>query len=114
MATSHLKDWRRRPSWVRRRWSLVPARDTNAALLTDWLLTMSLCVGLASILPASVGIWAMAALFSVAGYLWLALAITQAGPPAASPHLTAWDAALLSFAASFSVQTAGHLGAFSP
>jgi hypothetical protein len=50
----------------------------------------------------------------VAGYVWLALAITQAGPPAASPHLTAWDAALLSFAASFGVQTASYLGAFNP
>jgi len=114
MTTLHLKDWRRRPSWVQRRWSLVPARDTNAALLTDWLLTMSLCVGLASVLPVSIAVWALAALFSVAGYVWLALAITQAGPPAASPHLTAWDAALLSFAASFGVQTASYLGAFNP
>lgn len=114
MTTLHLKDWRHRWSWVQRRWFMVPARGTNAALLTDWLLTMSLCVGLASILPVSNAVWALASLFSVAGYVWLALAITQAGPPAASPHLTAWDAALLSFAVSFGVQTAGYLGAFSP
>ena len=114
MTTLHLKDWRRRPSWMPRPWFMVPARGTNAALLTDWLLTMSLCVGLASILPVSITVWALAALFSVAGYVWLAVAITQAGPPAASPHLTTWDAALLSFAASFGVQTAAYLGAFKP
>ena len=114
MTTLHLKDWRRRPSWMQRRWFTPLARNTNAALLTDWLLSMGLCVSLASILPTSVAIWALAALLSVVGYIWLAFAITQAGPPAASPHLTAWDTALLSFAASFGVQTAGYLGAFSP
>jgi hypothetical protein len=114
MTTLHMPDWRRRPSWMQRRWTIVPARKTNVALLTDWLLSASLCVGLAAILPASVAPWALAALFSVAGYVWLALAITQAGAPADSLHLTAWDAALLSFAGSFSVQTASYLGAFSP
>ena len=113
MTTLHLKDWRRRPSWMQRRWFTPPAQHTNAALLTDWLLSMGLCVSLASILPASAAIWALAALLSVVGYIWLAFAITQAGPPAASPHLTAWDAALLSFAASFGVQLAAYLGAFS-
>ena len=114
MTTLHMPAWRRRPSWMQRRWALLPARETSAALLTDWLLSASLCVGLAMILPASIAIWVLAALFSVAGYVWLAFAITQAGAPAASPHLTAWDAALLSFAASFSVQTASYLGVFSP
>ncbi|MBD8909317.1 hypothetical protein MZTS_22075 [Methylorubrum zatmanii] len=114
MTTLHLKDWRHRWSWEQRRWSMGTARETNAALLTDWLLSMCLCVSLASILPGSIAVWALAALFSVAGYVWLALAIMQAGPPAASPHLTAWDAALLSFAASFCVQTATYLGALNP
>lgn len=114
MTTLHLKDWRRRPSWMRRRWLMGAAQNTDAALLTDWLLSVSICVCLASILPASAAIWALAALLSVVGYLWLAFAITQAGPPAASPHLTAWDAAFLSFAASFGVQIAAHLGAFGP
>jgi hypothetical protein len=54
----------------------------------------------------------LAALLSLAGFVWLGLAITQAGPPVDSPHLTAWDAALLSFASSFGVQAAAHLGAF--
>ena len=114
MTTLHMPNWRRRPSWMQRRWSMVAAPDANTALLTNWLLSSSLCVGLAAILPASIAIWALAALFSVAGYVWLALAITQAGAPADSPHLTAWDAALLSFAASFSVQTASYLGVFTP
>ena len=114
MTTLHMSDWRRRPSWKQRRWALVPARETNAALLVDWLLSCSLCVGFAMILPTSIAMWGLAALFSVAGYLWLAFAITQGGAPAESPHLTAWDAALLSFAASFGVQTASYLGAFSP
>ena len=114
MTTLHMPDWRRRPSWMQRRRALVPARGTSAALLTDWLLSASLCVGLAAIMPASIAMWALAALFSVAGYVWLAYAITQAGAPADSPHLTAWDAALLSFAASFGVQTASYLGVFTP
>lgn len=89
-------------------------RDTTTKLLSDWLLSSALCISLAAVLPASIAPWALAALLSVAGYLWLAVAITQAGPPADSPQLTAWDAALLSFAASFSVQTASYLGVFTP
>ena len=114
MTTLHMPPWRRRTSWTQRRWAPLPARETSAALLTDWLLSTGLCVGLAMILPGSMAPWALAALFSVAGYVWLAFAITQSGAPADNPHLTAWDAALLSFAASFSVQTASYLGVFSP
>jgi hypothetical protein len=54
----------------------------------------------------------MAGLLSLLGFAWLGVAITQAGPPADAPHLTAWDAALFSFAASFGVQSAARLGLF--
>jgi hypothetical protein len=56
----------------------------------------------------------LAVLLSLAGIVWLGVAIAQAGPPVDSPHLTAWDAALFSFAASFGVQSAAHLGVFGP
>ena len=66
MTTLHRPGWRRQPSWTQRRWILLPARETSAALLTDWLLSTGLCVGLAVILPGSVAPWALAALFSLA------------------------------------------------
>ena len=91
----------------------LAASDANRSLLINWLLSSGLCIGLAAILQVSVGVWALAALFSVAGYVWLALALTQDGASAGSPHLTAWDAALLSFAVSFTMQKAAYLGVFS-
>jgi len=113
MATFHLKDWHGRPFRLRRLRMMLPSPDTSTAVLVDWVLTAGLCIGLAALMPAPVTIVALAALFSLAGYVWLVIAITQADLPADSPHLTAWDAALLSFAASFGVQTAAYLGAFS-
>ena len=112
MATFHLKDWYGWTSQLRRKQMMLSAPDTSTAVLVDWALTAGLCIGLAALMPAPAMIVGLAALFSLAGYVWLALAITQAGPPTGSPHLTAWDAALLSFVASFSVQTAAYLGAF--
>ncbi|GLS66203.1 hypothetical protein [Methylobacterium oxalidis] len=82
------------------------------ALFTDWLISVALCLALALVLPMPSMPVGLAALLSLAGFVWLGQAITRAGPPADSPHLTAWDAALLSFAASFGVQAAAHLGAF--
>jgi hypothetical protein len=89
-------------------------RDVNAVLAVNWLLSTGLCVGLAALLPASATPSALAALLSLAGLVWLGMAITRAGPAVESPHLTAWDAALLSFAASFGVQSAVHLGVLGP
>jgi len=52
-------------------------------------------------------------LLSLSGFVWLGAAITRAGPPASATHLTAWDAALLAFAASFGVQSAARFGLLS-
>ena len=112
MATFHRKDWRRRSAWRRRNQLFRLSLDANLALFTDWLISVALCTGLAIVLPMPAMPVTLAALLSLAGFVWLGLAITQAGPPVDSPHLTAWDAALLSFAASFGVQAAAHLGAF--
>jgi hypothetical protein len=112
MATFHLKDWRRRSVWRRRAQLARSSLDANLALFTDWLISVALCLGLAMVLPMPTMPVTLAALLSLAGFVWLGLAITRAGPPVGSPHLTAWDAALLLFAASFGVQAAAHLGAF--
>jgi len=114
MATFHLNDWRRRSAWRRRIQLVRSSLDANLVLFTDWLLTAALCSGLAAVLPMPAMPVVLAALFSLAGFVWLGAAITQAGPPVDSPHLTAWDAALLSFAVSFGVQAAAHLCAFGP
>jgi hypothetical protein len=82
------------------------------AVISDWVISAALCVGTASLVPTSVMYWVLAAFLNLAGYVWLGVAITKAGRPFGRDHLTAWDAALLSFAASFSVQTAAHLGVF--
>lgn len=112
MATFRLDD-RRRRSAARRRLHLVRASlDANLAMFTDWLISVALCLALALVLPIANMPFSLAALLSLAGFVWLGQAITRAGPPVDSPHLTAWDAALLSFAASFGVQAAAHLGAF--
>ena len=112
MATFHRKGWRRRSAWRRGNQLVRSSIDANLALFTDWLISVALCIGLAIVLPMPAMPVTLAALLSLAGFVWLALAITQAGPPVDSPHLTAWDAALLSFAASFGVQAAAHLGSF--
>ena len=114
MATFRLNDWHSWSPLKQRKRIRLPAADTSTAVLVDWVLTAGLCIGLAALVPAPVTIVALAALFSLAGYVWLAFAIVRAGSPTDRQHLTAWDAALLSFVASFSVQTAAHLGAFSP
>ncbi len=112
MATFHLKGRRRRSSgqqlW---RWTR-PTPDPNTAVISDWAISTALCVGTAALLPAPTMHWVLAALLNLAGYVWLVVAITKAGPPFGRDHLTARDAALLSFAASFSVQAAAHLGVF--
>lgn len=113
MATFHLKDRYGALFHLRRKRIRLPALGTSTAVLVDWLLSAGLCVGLAALMPTPLTTVSLAALFSLVGYLWLGLAITQAGPPASSPHLTAWDVALLSFVASFSFQTGAKLGAFS-
>lgn len=89
MATFRLKDWRRWSSRLRRVRPTLPARDPNTAVLAEWLLSTGLCIGLAAILPAPVTPLALAALLSLAGFIWLSVAIAQAGPPVDSPHLTA-------------------------
>jgi hypothetical protein len=112
MATFHLKDGRRwssgRQLWRQTR----PTPDANTAVIFDWIISTVLCVGTAALLPAPMMHWVLAALLNLAGYAWLVVAMTKAGPPFGRDHLTAWDAALLSFAASFSVQAAAHLGVF--
>lgn len=93
----------------RRGW---PLRATDGAVLGSWIASAALCLALAAPCPAPALPWVLAGLLSLSGLVWLGLAITQAGPPADAPHLTAWDAALLAFAASFGVQAAARLGLF--
>jgi uncharacterized membrane protein YbhN (UPF0104 family) len=53
----------------------------------------------------------LAFLLILAGYVWLGVGLTAGGAPFGRGHLTVWDGALLSFATSFGVQAAAHLGA---
>lgn len=106
MATFHLKSWRNWSARFRSRRIWQP----SIAVATDWLLSVALCLGLAACLPASAAPVALAALLSLCGFVWLMVAIVQAGPPQFGRQLTAWDAALFSFAASFAVQAALRLG----
>jgi len=85
-------------------------REAGTKVIADWLLSSAFCIGVAALLPRDIGLVVLAALLSGAGYLWLAVAITRAGPPACSPYPTAWDAALFSFGGSFAVQAAMRLG----
>jgi len=89
-----------------------PARTTDSTVLGRWFLSVALCLALAAPCPAPALPWVLATLLSLSGFAWLGRAITRAGPPANARHLTAWDAALLSFAASFAVQSAARLGLF--
>ena len=106
MASFHLEGWRKWSARLKSRRLLRP----STAVATDWLLSVALCVGLAACMPASVASIALAALFSVCGFVWLLIAIVQAGFPLPDQQLTAWDAALFSFAGSFAVQAALRLG----
>ena len=112
MATFHLK----RGSWrlprLRFPPSIEPRFGANRMVLADWLMSTALCAGVAAFLPAAVAPWALAALLNLAGFIWLGAALKTARPPFGRRHLTAWDGALLSFAASFCVQAAAHLGVF--
>lgn len=107
MSTFHLKDWRdtleRQRAWRRRR--------PDMAVLVDWLASSALCLSLTFHLPPQAALVALAVLFSLSGFVWLMVAILTAGPPRLG-RLTAWDAALFSFAASFAAQTALRLGMF--
>ncbi|WP_267428535.1 hypothetical protein [Methylobacterium sp. GC_Met_2] len=110
MTTFHLNN-PHRDLWRRRRHR---ARDqagvTDESILVSWLLTAVMCLALAAPCPPAALPWVAAGLLSLSGFTWLGLALTRGVPPGASPTLTAWDAALLSFAASFGVQTAARLG----
>lgn len=112
MATFDLRGGHRIPSRSRRRRRGWPVRTTDDTVLGRWLVSAVLCLALAAPCPAPALPWVLAALLSLSGFAWLGPAITRAGPPANAPHLTAWDAALLSFAASFGVQSAARLGLF--
>ncbi|GJE12040.1 MULTISPECIES: hypothetical protein [Methylobacterium] len=109
MTTFDLKDGRRRRSRLRRAWR-DGRSDGGRGVLGGWCLSALLCLTLAMLCGPPLGPWMLAGLLSLSGFAWLGLAITQAGPPAHAPHPTAWDAALLSFAASFGVQSAARLG----
>lgn len=106
MATFDLKDWRAR-SGHSRRWHWP---GPSAAVMTDWLISAALCVGLAVCCPAGAALVVLPVLLSVSGVVWLMVAIVRAGPPQFGRRLTAWDAALFSFTASFSLQMALRLG----
>ena len=112
MTTFDLKDRRRLPSRRRRDRNDREAGRPDNGVLRGSILSALLCIALAAPCPPSVLPWILAGLLSLSGFAWLGVAITQAGPPAHAPHLTAWDAALLSFAASFAAQAAARLGLF--
>lgn len=112
MATFDLRGGHRHVSRLRHGRRGGPGQATDGAVLGRWILSAALCVTLAALCPSPALPWVLAVLLSLSGFVWLGLAITQAGPPANTPHLTAWDATLLSFAASFGVQSAARLGLF--
>ncbi|MEN3227239.1 hypothetical protein PUR21_06155 [Methylorubrum rhodesianum] len=114
MATLRLNEWRRWTMRLRRARPTLPMWNGNTVLLIDSLLSASLCVGLALLLPSPAMPTGLAALLSLTGFVWLGVAIARACPPFGSGHLTAWDAALLCFGSSFCVQSAARLGAFGP
>ncbi|WP_238181697.1 hypothetical protein [Methylobacterium trifolii] len=60
--------------------------------------------------PPAAALVVLSVLLSVSGFAWLMAALVQAGPPQFGRRLTAWDAALFSFTASFGVQMALRLG----
>lgn len=110
MATFDLKE---RPHGLRRprrRRVRGPAQGARESVLVSWLLTAAMCLALAAPCPPGPLPWVAAGLLSLSGFAWLGLALTRGDPPAASPSPTAWDAALLSFAASFGLQAAARLG----
>lgn len=110
MTTSNLRN---RHHGLGRRWRHRPrdrAGETHESMLVSWLLTAVMCLALAAPCPPAALPWVAAGLLSLSGFAWLGFALTRGVPPAASPALTAWDAALLSFAASFGVQAAARLG----
>jgi hypothetical protein len=116
MATFDLKEGCRRLSRLCRargdRLGYGSAGEAGRTVLGGWLLSVLLCLALAAPCPAPALPWVLAGLLSLSGLAWLGVAITQAGPPEGARHLTAWDAALLAFAASFGVQSAARLGLF--
>jgi hypothetical protein len=85
-------------------------RESGETVLGSWALSTTLCLALAAPCAASALPWVLAGLLNLGGLAWLGVAITQAGPPDLGRHPTPWDAALLSFAASFGVQSAARLG----
>ncbi|MCJ2087346.1 hypothetical protein MKK88_15330 [Methylobacterium sp. E-005] len=110
MATFNLNH-HRTDLWRRRRHrARAPAGATNESVLVSWLLTAVMCLALAAPCPPPVLPWVAAGLLSLSGFAWLGVALTRGEAPATSPTLTAWDAALLSFAASFGLQAAARLG----
>ncbi|MCJ2072734.1 hypothetical protein MKK75_28745 [Methylobacterium sp. J-030] len=108
MTTFDLKD-HHRGLWRRRR-HRGPAAETHESMLVGWLLTTVMCLALAAPCPPAALPWVAAVLLSLSGFAWLGFALTRGVPPATSPALTVWDAALLSFAASFGIQAAARLG----
>jgi len=116
MTTFDLQDRSRWTSRLRRSRTGTPAGAAERATcspLTGWIATTTLCLALAALSPAPAMPWVLAGLLSLSGFVWLGAAITRAGPPASATHLTAWDAALLAFAASFGVQSAARFGLLS-
>ena len=104
MATFDWKRSNRRPAGDKRHGKGVSSHDASNNVMAESLLSISCCIGVAALLPSGIGAVVLAALLSASGYLWLAVAILRDGPPASAPYPTAWDAALLFFAASFVVQ----------
>jgi hypothetical protein len=80
-------------------------------VLPGWVAVSTLCTVIAALLPGSSALWSLAFLLILAGYVWLGVGLTAGGAPFGRGHLTVWDGALLSFATSFGVQAAAHLGA---
>ena len=124
MQTFPRKTSRHRPDRSRR--AGPPRSGAEATRLVDGAATTGLCVGLAALLrvwPAgSIPAGAiLTGLLASAGYLWLAVAITEddaGGDPRRATgwdvsawNVTAWDVALVLLAASVAVQAAAPLGA---
>ena len=95
MTRLHAPGRRRRPA----------PREASKPVLAQWLMASAFCIAVAGCLPATAAPEALDILLSASGYVWLALAITRTESTFGNFKMTAWDAALLSFAAAFAVQS---------
>ena len=79
------------------------SRDLNRETAGRWAAAMAFCLCFASLAPAPLFPFALSGLLFLASCASIGVALVQRTPPLA-PHLTAWDEAAWSLAASLALQ----------